>query len=225
MSFDKEHAKWIEYHLKRRKGERRDRLARGYGHGERLFAQSVWWDLMGSFVGLHPEYEVVDWRGKRFFVDFMFRVGAIMIAFEIKGYGSHVETTDRTRYRLELNRELFLQSLGIVVISIPYDELEANPVLIRSFVRNILMQYIGDRYQWDRGYTRLERDIIRFTAKKSKSVKPVEVARELDINPRTAIKYLKRLSDRGVLRKELSPSGRVVRYEYIRSPLELDNPL
>jgi hypothetical protein len=28
-----------------------------------LFCRNVWWPLQGNFIDLHPEFEVLDWRG------------------------------------------------------------------------------------------------------------------------------------------------------------------
>lgn len=71
MSFEREHDFWLRNHLKRRKGERLDALKRGHGYGNRLFIEKVWWPLTGHFHGLHPEYEVKDWRGRSYFVDIL----------------------------------------------------------------------------------------------------------------------------------------------------------
>jgi len=96
MGFEDMHAQWLNAHMKRRTGERRSRLQRGHGHGERLFLERVWWPLFGHFDDLHPEYEVIDWRGHPYFVDFVRIRGQLRFAFEIKGYGPHVQHADRT---------------------------------------------------------------------------------------------------------------------------------
>jgi hypothetical protein len=75
MSLQLEHDKWINDHLKQRRGERLDALRRGHGYGNRLFVEQFWWPLVGHFHGLHPEYEVKDWRGRSYFVDLMWVVG------------------------------------------------------------------------------------------------------------------------------------------------------
>lgn len=84
MSFMIEHEKWIRKHLAQRQGERKDALRRGHGYGNRLFAEKIWWPLMGHFIGLHPEYEVRDLRGRSYFVDFMWILGGHFFAFEIE---------------------------------------------------------------------------------------------------------------------------------------------
>lgn len=71
MGFQEEHELWVNGHLKRRKGECLDALKRGHGYGNRLFVEQIWWPLAGHFQGLHPEYEVKDWRGRAYYADFM----------------------------------------------------------------------------------------------------------------------------------------------------------
>lgn len=64
MGFVTAHQAWLDKHVQSREGERKGRLERGHGHGERLFLEKVWWPLFGHFDHLHPEYEVADWRGQ-----------------------------------------------------------------------------------------------------------------------------------------------------------------
>lgn len=138
MGFAEEHEKWLSRHKRRRTGERLDRLERGHGHGEKLFAERVWWPLFGDFTHLHPEYEVSDWRGRPYFIDYVWKPGQVKFAIEIKGYGPHVQNTDRTRYRQELNRETYLQIAGYRVVAVPYDDLESAPELTISLCKTLL---------------------------------------------------------------------------------------
>lgn len=217
MSFMTGYKKWLEDHIKRRTGERRDRLKRGHRHAEKLFLKNVWWPLFGHFNGIHPEYEVIDWRGMKFFVDFMWIIGDLRIAFEIKGYGPHVEKTDRTKYRRELNREMYLLGLGIIVVPIAYDELEQNPELIKSLVRNIIANYIGDPDSYT-GFNHIEREIMKMALRSERIVRPIEVAHLLGIDRRTAVKYLKQLCKKGMFQEVCGSQGeRIIRYRYTGS--------
>ena len=221
MSFEAAHEQWLLSHLKRRSGERKNRLQRGHGHGERLFLKRVWWPLFGHFDDLHPEYEVVDWRGLPYFVDLAWIRGYCKFAFEIKGYGPHVQNTDRTRYRRELNRETFLQTLGFRVVSIPYDDLEESPEITKFLLKSLLAPYLAS--EGNSQLTLVEREALKISILAGRPVRPVDIVRELSINHRTAVKVLKRLCDMGKLRPIVSSaSGRVTRYEWVRS---LQDPL
>lgn len=114
MSFENAHKQFIAGHLaSRATGERRGRLERGHQHAEILFLRNVWWPLRGDFSMLHPEYEVLDWRGRSYFADFAWLPGTIKLLFEIKGYASHVRDMDRQKYCNELNRETFFVCHGL----------------------------------------------------------------------------------------------------------------
>lgn len=214
-AFETEHQQWLMSHLRRRSGERKNRLQRGHGHGERLFLERVWWPLFGHFDHLHPEYEVADWRGHPYFVDFAWIRGQCKFAFEIKGYGPHVQHSDRTRYRRELNRETFLQMLGFRVVSIPYDDLEENPEISKFLVKSLLAPYITTE---SGKYSLVEREILRFAMLAGQPIRPIDIVRELSINHRTAVKGLKQLCDKGKLRPIVrGASSRNTRYEWVQS--------
>lgn len=220
MSYETEHANWIRYHQTRRRGERLDALKRGHGYGNQLFAEKIWWNLLGHFNGLHPEYEVRDWRGRAYYVDFMLVIGMIRIVFEVMDYGSH--GTDRTKYRQDLNRGLFLQSLDCLVYYISLDELKENPSFIQSVVRNILSPFtaaIGggtSASATERTYNRTERALMRVAIRNNRLIQPTKAARELELSPLTVMKYCRLLVDKGKFRAV--PSGtskRINFYEYI----------
>lgn len=117
MTFEEAYELFIRDHLASRTGERRGRLERGHFHAESLFLRNVWWSLRESFQDLHPEYEVLDWRGSSYFVDLAWLPGFVKLLIEIKGFGSHVRNMDRQKYCNELNRETFLYAMGYHVIS------------------------------------------------------------------------------------------------------------
>lgn len=143
MTFEQAHAAFMEWHLSRRTGERRGRLERGHREAEKLFCKNVWWKLRGSFDGLHPEYEVTDWRGLSYFCDFGWLHPAIRLVIEIKGFGPHVRDMDRRKYSNELNRETFLTAMGYRVISFSYDDIAERPDLCITLLRMLLAGYLA----------------------------------------------------------------------------------
>ncbi|WP_339290801.1 hypothetical protein [Paenibacillus sp. FSL E2-0201] len=218
MGFEREHNEWLCNHLRQRKGERLDALKRGHGYGNRLFVERVWWPLAGHFQGLHPEYEVKDWRGRSYFVDILWEIGASRIAFEIMDYGSH--GTDRSKYRMDLNRGLFLQSQDCTVLYISLDELKENPSFILSALRNILFSYLladkSAKTTTERAYSRIERDLMRAAIRHHRVLRPADAARELELHTMTIIKYCRQLVDKGKFRPVARGSSqRIIYYEYI----------
>ncbi|QKS47359.1 hypothetical protein HUB94_23455 (plasmid) [Paenibacillus cellulosilyticus] len=219
MGFVEEHTRWLQHHLKHRSGERKGRLERGHGHGEMMFLERVWWQIFGNLDDLHPEYEVSDWRGRPYFLDLVWMPGdgRCKFAFEIKGFGPHVQQTDRIRYRQELNRETYLQVLGFKVIAIPYDDLAEQPALTISLLKMLLSPYLSSR-DLDNGYSRLERDVLMLALRSNKPLRPIDLVEELTINRRTAVQALHSLTAKGRFRALQSTNGiRVKRYEYIHA--------
>ncbi|MEK5033937.1 RAP domain-containing protein [Paenibacillus sp. FSL R7-0302] len=225
MGFAEEHQRWLEYHKKRRTGERLDRLDRGHRHGEQMFVERVWWPIFGKLDDLHPEYEVADWRGRPYFVDFVWKPGQVKFAIEIKGYGPHVQNTDRTRYRQELNREMYLQIAGYRVIAIPYDDLESAPEQTISLLKALLTPcLLKQRAEGGCQYKRIERDMLRMASRMNGMIRPVDVVKGLGIDPRTVKKNLNSLCDKGKLAPVLlQGSNRICRYELV--PSIMDNEI
>ncbi|THF73998.1 hypothetical protein [Cohnella fermenti] len=213
--FEAAHGQFIQAHLEKRKGERRGRLERGHREAEKLFCKNVWWPLRGSFEGLHPEYEVFDWRGMSFFCDFAWITGQVKLVIEIKGFGPHVRDMDRKKYSNELNRETFLTAMGHIVISFSYDDVADRPELCRTLLRMVL-----SRFQTEAGEAEgkrasiTEKEIVRLAHTLARAVRPIDVVRHLGVNQRSAVKYLNSLCERGLFSPiRASGSDRIMKYE------------
>lgn len=221
MSFEVEHDRWIEGHLARRKGERKDALKRGHGYGNRMFAETIWWPLMGHFHGLHPEYEIGDWRGRSYFVDFMWVLGVHRFAIEIMDYGSHGK--ERTKYRLDLNRALFLQSQDTYYIAIALDEMKENPSFILTMIRNIMAPYSSANTSEhcssiQHKYDKIERQLMRLAIRHHRIIRPAKASMELELHKQTIIKYCRKLVDKGKFRAVYTgEKHKIYEYEYIGS--------
>ncbi|GAA0135044.1 hypothetical protein YSY43_18840 [Paenibacillus sp. YSY-4.3] len=220
MSFKEAHAAFIQDHLCRRTGERRSRLERGHGHGEVLFAENVWWPLKGEFEGLHPEYEVLDWRGRSYFADYVFDPAISRLLIEIKGFGEHVTNMDRQKYCNELNREAFLAGMGFQVISFAYDDVAHRPDVCIYLLRMVLSRFESANKQVERIFF-ADQEIIRYVIFLARPVRPIDIAKYFSINHRTAIVHLKRLCQKGWLKPVYRGTGqRILYYELTRQGFE-----
>lgn len=219
-AFEEAHDKWIREHLASRSEERRGRLERGHGHGEKLFARNVWWPLRGDLEGLHPEYEVPDWRGRSYFADFAWLPGHLKLVIEVKGFAAHVRDMDRLKYAHELNRELFLQSMGYRVVSFAYDDVEQRPELCILLLRMLLSRFRPEQAPPGKA-TPAEMEVVRLAIQIVEPLRPIDVAAHLDIHPKSAVTLLRRLVDKGWLKPHRRGSGaRIVRYELTKHALD-----
>ncbi|MFD2611761.1 hypothetical protein [Paenibacillus gansuensis] len=220
MSFADTHAQWLKEHLSSRTGEHKGRLERGHGHGEILFLQQVWWPLRGHLRDLHPEFEVMDWRGRPYYADFLWISGQVKLVILIKGYATHVRDLDRRGFCREVNRETFLQSIGYRIISFAYDDVEKRPDLCITLLRMMLNQFEAA----DKSTTKSrleEKEVVRLAYRSAGIVTPRVVAAHLNVTPKTARLILKRLCQQGMLKPLLAGKGeRVHKYELARVNLD-----
>lgn len=210
-AFEIAHEAFLNGHLSRRRGERKGRLERGHAHAEKLFLRNVWWPLYRNFEHLHPEYEVPDWRGRPYFGDFAFLPGRMKLLIEIKGYASHVQEMDRRKYSNELNRELFLQTLGYRIVSFAYDDVESRPDLCRNLLDSLIRRYVNIDKVIPREQM-AERELIRFSLSSLRPITTKQAATLLQVSPRTASKHIQSLCAKGWLRPILSGTGARIRY-------------
>jgi hypothetical protein len=188
-------------------------LERGHQHAEELFLKNVWYPLQGHFDDLHPEYEVLDWRGRSYFGDFAYLLGPLKFIWEIKGYVPHVQDMDRKRYCDELNRELFLQALGFRVVSFAYDDVAQRPELCITLLRMLLSRYQAGPSPISRANI-AEKEIIRLALQIARPIRPIDVERHFELNHRTSLRLLQSLCEKGWLRPvSTGKGGRVLRYE------------
>jgi hypothetical protein len=220
VNFEEAHAAFIRYHLESRSGERRGRLERGHRHGESLFLSNVWWPLRGNFEDLHPEYEVLDWRGRSYFADLVWLPGFVKLIIEVKGFATHVRDMDRQKYCTEVNRETFLYAMGHHVISFAYDDIEQRPDLCIALLRMVFSRYQPSQMPVSRALL-TEKEIIRLAIRLAQSIRPKDVERHLEIDHKTAVLLLQRLCTKGWLLPTIRGKGeRVVRYELARGVLD-----
>ncbi|MBU5443137.1 DUF559 domain-containing protein [Paenibacillus sp. MSJ-34] len=211
--FEEVYDQFIQRHLASRTGERRGRLERGHRHAESLFLRNVWWPLRGNLEHLHPEYEVLDWRGRTYFADFAWLPGHVKLIIEVKGYAAHVREMDRQKYCNELNRETFLHAMGYQVISFAYDDVEQHPQLCMTLLQMVLSRYLSNQTPASRA-SFAEKEIIRFAIQCAGPIRPKDVERHLDVNHKPAVLMLKRLCAQGWLLPSYRGNGeRIVRYE------------
>lgn len=219
-AFEEAYDSYIRQHLELRTGERRGRLERGHRHAESLFLQNVWWPLQGSFDYLHPEYEVMDWRGRSYFADLAWLPGYVKLLFEIKGFASHVRDMDRLKYCNELNRETFMYAMGYHVISFAYDDVEQRPELCITLLRMVLSRHQPQPAPVSRALF-AEKEIVRLAVQLAEPIRPKDLEQHFEIDHRTAVLMLKKLCEKGWLLPVNRENGqRVTRYELARGVLD-----
>ena len=115
-------------------------------------------------------------------------VGALRFAIEIMDYGSH--GNNRSKYRMDLNRGLFLQSQQCHLVSISLDEMKENPAFIQAILRNMWAPYLTSGKPILQSFEKIERMLIRYAVCHNRIIRPAEAAIELGLHKQTVIKYI-----------------------------------
>jgi hypothetical protein len=199
MNFEEDYQAFLQFHAKRRTGEKLRRLKDGHGHAEKLFLKQVWWPAVGHFRDLHPEYEVTDFQDGARFIDFAYVRGPIRICIEIDGFGPHARDIDRRRFSDNLMRQNQLVLDGWRVLRFAYDDLERMQRRCQQMIQQMLGRWFGNTER-PLSLTYRELDIARLAAITPHPLQPKAVAGHLGIRTDHARKWLRRLMIKGILR-------------------------
>ena len=221
MEFEMAYAAFMQSHVKRQSGERRGRLESRDFHGEKTFLKNIWWPFKGNFDDLHPEYEIADWRGRPYFADFAWKSPwGFTILFEIKGYGKHIRDMNRSGFSNELNRELFLQSIGYRVVCLAYDDVADRPDLCLTLLRLYFSQFHVANTPLKPSLLG-EKEILKFALRQTRAIRPIDVTRHLQVDYRTAKRILAQLVAKGWLTPiTTGRRERILRYEPAKNALK-----
>lgn len=190
MEFEQAYEAFMESHIAKRTGERRGRLMSRNFHAEKLFLKNIWWVLKGNLDDLHPEYEILDWRGRPYYADLAWRTPwNFILLLEIKGFAPHVRDLDRTGFDNETSREAFLQGIGYRILSFSYDNVAQKPDLCITLLRIFVSQF-ESAAKPVAATDLLEKEIMRLAFKLARPFRPIDMTRQLQINYRTAKKRI-----------------------------------
>lgn len=201
MDFEWLHASFIANHTALRSGERKGRLLRGHAYAEKLFLQQVWVPLFGNFDNLHPEYEIYDWNRKSQFLDFAYMTPFGKFGIECDGFQSHIKDMDREKFSYALNRETFLNAMGWKMMHFSFDDIQGRPEVWRMLLQMVVGPYMlrsGEIISRSANQM-MEKEVLRLAWVLGRAIRPQDVIQQLDVDFRTARKWLRGLVEKGCL--------------------------
>lgn len=190
---------WILKHTELREptSERRRRLVERDDHGEQLFAIDIWWQVLGSFEHLHPEYEVNDYRDGSRFLDFAYIRHPFRISIEIDGFGTHQKNASRRKFSDDRFRQNQLVLDNWIVVRFSYDDLRERPRQCQQYIQQLLGKLFG-LGRADALHLQLPssaRELLRWAQRRESlaAFSPKDVEKMLGVSAPTARKNLNRL--------------------------------
>lgn len=198
MLFEKVYSSWFNYHLAKRRGERLRRLKEGHGHAEQYFVEKLWWPAFQQLDCLHPEYEVIDYKGGTRFIDFAYIQERYKLAIEILGYGSHFKNASRKKAADDQRRARHLTIDGWIVITFTYDELVEYPRTCQQELQQLLGR-LGGYLKEETQLTSKEKDILRLAVYLARPVTRQDIVKSLGLGRHTINTALNRLLSNGLI--------------------------
>jgi len=212
---ERAYREWILKHRELREptSERRRRLVERDDHGEQLFAIDIWWQVLGSFEHLHPEYEVNDYRDGSRFLDFAYIRHPFRISIEIDGFGPHQKNASRRRFSDDRFRQNQLVLDNWIVVRFSYDDLRERPRQCQQYIQQLLGKLYG-LGRADALHLQLPssaRELLRWAQRRESvaAFSPKDVEKMLGVSHCTALKYLKQLFQQGLV--EQASGGKRIR--------------
>lgn len=160
LMFEVEHKKFVEDHVRRRQGKRLFHLKEGHAHAEVMFLKNIWWPLFQNFDGLHPQYEVHDFKDGSRYLDFAYLTRMAKVCIEIDGRGTHSEKSGDDRFSDDRVRQNDLVLDDWMVIRFSYKHILQRPRDVQKTILHMMGKVSGGERQGELSI--VEREVLRF---------------------------------------------------------------
>ncbi|WP_308635073.1 winged helix-turn-helix domain-containing protein [Paenibacillus silvisoli] len=218
MAFEQAYQRMMEQAMECGSEERRRKLME-HGPAEKALVEQIWWPVVGSLEHLHPEYELQDLQGGTRFVDLAYLPPLpYRLALEADGFGPHARDVNRWRFADNLRRQNHLLIDGWHLLRFSFDDITEKPRRCQQTLLMGLAKWGGiTRHAAELSLDVYERALLHVMQEIWGEVTPTIAAEKLGLNTKTAIKHLKKLVEKGLLKTEISSTGRIMRYRLASS--------
>jgi hypothetical protein len=203
LSFQSVYESWLKVNLKSREGGRRKRLEQGLGHAEKQFLELVWYPAFKELGGLHPEYEVSDFRDGTRFLDFAYLKAGLQLVIEIDGYRAHSAEMTRWQFSDALMRQNHLILDGWKVLRFSYDDIKEKPRMCQQLLQQFMGKSLIGKKKESSAEDFLHLEILKYSSRLGYPIRPSDVIALLKVKKRDAQKLLHNM----VKKQMLLPAG------------------
>lgn len=195
-----------------RTGKGAERLKHGVGPAEKLFLETVWWPGFQHFKGLHPEYEIHDFKGGYRYIDFAYIQAHFRIAIEIDGVGTHWKNISNEQFSDHCMRQNHLVIDRWHVLRFAYTDIRDNARVCVQLVQQLIGRLSGDSSRALQELKLTDKEIVRLALGSPHPISPRDVVAHLNLGSNAAACHLKRLADM----KWLEPASGSIRIRSYR---------
>ncbi|MDR6555539.1 DUF559 domain-containing protein [Paenibacillus qinlingensis] len=221
IEFEVAYKGFIATHSSSRKGDSLRRLLEGHSHAEKLFLWQVWWPAFRSFVDLHPEFEVKDFRDGTRFLDFAFIKHTLKLAIEIDGFTTHASQISRSQFSDHLIRQNHLIIDGWRILRFSYDDIKDRPRMCQQILQQFMGRYLGMNDGSVTSMTYVEKEVLRHAIAIETPLTNQEVCQVLSIKEQKARQLLKVMHEKKLLESVGKGTQRIKYYRPSTEALQL----
>lgn len=195
MNFEADYEKFMRQHSEGRKNQRLEQLLTSHGHAEKRFLQNVWWPAFRHFNGLHPEYEIHDYKDGYRYIDFAYIQAHFRVAIEIDGLGPHWRNISKWQFSNHCQRQNHLVIDGWHILRFTYDDVDEFPRVCQQTLHQLLGRLLGGVSAAMSSLSLVEREVIRLAMTAAHAITAKHVTSLLHVSPDCATRCLRKLSD------------------------------
>ena len=199
MKFEDAYAAFIKRHVKYRTGPGAQRIEAGLEHAEQLFVEHVWWEAFHHFDGLHPEYEIYDFKDGHRYIDFAYIQPGYRIAMEIDGIGPHWKNITQEQFSDHCQRQNHLIIDGWHVLRFTYNDVLDRPRLCQQIIQQLLGRLTGDFSGILQTLKVTDREIVRLALGSNRPITARDLVTHINVGSNAATRHLIKLMHAGWL--------------------------
>ena len=135
-------------------------MEEGWRVGDNGFAEAYEAWLKKHYY-LHPEYEVIDFKGGRRFLDFAYIRYPLRLSIDIDDFGSHVTNMSRWGFCDSNNRQNHLTNDRWKIIRFSLDDVKHNPRMCIQTLQQFMQVYSAEAGRTTSIDELVEKEVLR----------------------------------------------------------------
>ncbi|NIK77994.1 very-short-patch-repair endonuclease [Paenibacillus castaneae] len=174
------------------------------------FLEQVWGPAFDhNYDGLRAEHPFVDHKGGQRFADFVYIKNGMRLVVEIDGFTTHARNISPAEFNDHLIRQNDLVLSGWIVLRFSAWQVKNHSQKCMFQLKQAIghwwaLTYSGESTKPTKLWEIRKQLLIQLAMRRDGKLKPSEVAREFQISNRTAIDWLQRFEQEGILRGQAS---------------------
>lgn len=191
-----------------REAEKSGSYRNNLGKYELLFLEQVWGPAFHfNYDGLHAEYPFLDHKGGHRFADFVYVKNGMRLVVEIDDLQSHARNVSQGDFSDHLSRQNDLVLSGWLILRFSAIQVAKHQQHCIAQLKQAIghwwaLAYSGDNVGINKLWDIRKSLVVHMAKRRDGKIKPSELAKEFNVSNRTAINWLSRFENEGILSRQ-----------------------